>query len=276
MKNFVIITNNDKPKNVESGNLIKTKLESRGARVSWQVMPAPSYNKPMEIPEDTDVIISIGGDGTMVRTALRTAGKNIPLIGFNKGHLGYLCDINETELDKSLDMIMAGRFVTEERMMITGKLPENKSFNALNDIVLTYSGGQMILRINIFVNGTFLYSFNGDGIIVATPTGSTAYNLSANGPIVEPNTQLMLLTPINPHTLNSRSIILDSKDTIELSIDARRSRDIEKASVMFDGAERYRLKPGEKLTISKAMECAYFIRLDKTSFIERMNTRLGE
>lgn len=276
MKNFVIITNNDKPKNVESGNLIKTKLESRGARVSWQVMPAPSYNKPMEIPEDTDVIISIGGDGTMVRTALRTAGKNIPLIGFNKGHLGYLCDINETELDKSLDMIMAGRFVTEERMMITGKLPENKSFNALNDIVLTYSGGQMILRINIFVNGTFLYSFNGDGIIVATPTGSTAYNLSANGPIVEPNTQLMLLTPINPHTLNSRSIILDSKDTIELSIDARRSRDIEKASVMFDGAERYRLKPGEKLIISKAMECAYFIRLDKTSFIERMNTRLGE
>lgn len=280
MKKFMLITNNEKPKNIENAHAVMDIVNKLGGEVVWSVMPAPGDLSEMEVPKDTTAIITIGGDGTMVRSAQRTMGCNVPLIGINRGHLGYLCEINENDIEPALKRLMEGNYTTEERMMLSGHIirsdgSETSSSSALNDIVLTAHSGVTIMRLSIYVNGTFLYTFNGDGVIVSTPTGSTGYNLSANGPIVEPNTELMLITPLNPHTLNSRSIILDSADRVAIMIESRRSGRNETASVAFDGGRRSKLVVGERLVINKAEQKTSFIKLDDTSFLERMKTRLG-
>lgn len=280
MKRFLIITNNEKKKNIESAEEIIRLIEDRGGEVSWKVMPGPNDLSPIEVPRDCDAVITVGGDGTMVRSAQRTIGSGVPLIGVNRGHLGYLCDIGDKNLVNSIDLLMEGRYHTEKRMMLKGYVTmggqkDDKLFHSLNDIVITSKNGQVVIRLNIYVNGTFLYAFDGDGIIIATPTGSTAYNLSAAGPIVEPKTELMLITPINPHSLNTRSIVLDSSDEIVVKVESRRSGKRDFAAVAFDGAHRQSLSDSDTVTITKASEKTSFIRLDESSFLERMQTRLG-
>lgn len=280
MKKFMLITNNEKKKNIDSAKLITELIEKRGGKVSWSVMPAPTDISPMPVEEGTSAIITIGGDGTMVRSAQRTLGSKVPLIGVNRGHLGYLCDVSDENLEDAMDRIVAGNYTTQDRMMLAGQIKNadedsKKSFFALNDIVLKGKNDQAVIRVSIYVNDTFLYAFDGDGIIIATPTGSTAYNLSANGPIADPGTELMLLTPINPHTLNTRSVILDSGAGILLRVESRRSTRRECAVVSFDGAHRQLLSHGEEIVITKAAEKTSFIRLDNSSFLERMHTRLG-
>lgn len=280
MKKFMLITNNEKKKNLDSATQIKEMIEKKGGAVNWMVMPGPTDISPMPVEPGTDVIISIGGDGTMVRSAQRTIGSNVPLIGVNRGHLGYLCDISDENLEASIDVLIDGEYYTESRMMLSGELnrkigDNSHIYHSLNDIVVTSKNGHAVIRISIFINGTFLYVFDGDGIIIATPTGSTAYNLSASGPIVEPKTELMLLTPINPHSLNTRSIVLDPTDEISLKIESRRSNKRDCATVAFDGAHRQNLSDGDEVIVKKAKEKTKFIRLDESSFLERMQSRLG-
>lgn len=280
MKKFMLILSSDKKKNIDSVDYLTKIIESKGGVVNWEIMPGPLDRSPMTLPEGTDIIISLGGDGTMVRTAQRTLGQGAALIGFNRGHLGYLCDINEDNLESAIETLMQGKYHTEERMMLSGNVvredkKEAGDFYSLNDIVITSVNGQEVIRLNILVNDTFLYAFGGDGIIISTPTGSTAYNLSASGPIVEPNTEVILLTPINPHTLNSRSIILDPADEIRVVVESRRSQKENCACVAFDGGHRQILSDGDAVTARRASTKATFIRLDESSFIERMKERLG-
>lgn len=278
MKSFVLITNNEKKKNIEAANEIRSLIEKKGGEVSWAVMPAPGDISPMEIKEGCEAIITIGGDGTMVRSAQRTLGNNIPLIGMNRGHLGYLCDINEENLEESIDHLLEGKYHIEERMMLSGSIGNSSDghiYSALNDIVLKGKNGQAVIRVSIYVNGTFLSTFTGDGIIVSTPTGSTAYNLAASGPIVEPVTELILITPLNPHSLNTRSIVLDPSDEIVLVPESRRSYKKDFVTVSFDGGHRQNLSDKDRLYIRKAKEKTRFIRLDEKNFIERMQSRLG-
>lgn len=280
MKKFMLITNNEKKRNIESTEYITSLIEKRGGSVAHSIMPAPTDPSSMDVPDGTDMIIAIGGDGTIVRSAQRTIGSGVPIIGVNRGHLGYLCEINDDNLENSIDQLMVGSYYLEKRMMLSGEIENSQEpfvFNSLNDIVLTSKNNMAVIKICVYVNGTFLYAFNGDGIIVATPTGSTAYNLSSGGPIVEPNTELMLLTPVNPHSLNRRSIVLDSSDEIELVVESRRSTKFECAFVAFDGAHRRNLSDGDKVIVKKAKEKIEFVRLDldKDSFVERMQKRLG-
>lgn len=280
MKKFMLITNNEKKRNIESAEYITKLIEERGGSVFHSIMPAPTDPSSMEVPRDTDLIIAIGGDGTIIRSAQRTIGSGVPIVGVNRGHLGYLCEINDDNLKNSIEQLMDGSYFLEKRMMLSGEVVNSTNpflFKALNDVVLTSKNNMAVIRISVYVNGTFLYAFNGDGIIVATPTGSTAYNLSAGGPIVEPNTEMMLLTPVNPHSLNSRSIVLDSSDEIELMVESRRSTKFECAFVAFDGAHRRNLSDGDKVIVKKATDKIEFVRLnlDKDSFVERMQKRLG-
>lgn len=277
MNKFLIITNNEKEKNVHAAKDIISKIEGRGGVANWAVMPPRTDMSPIVVEKGTECIMTVGGDGTVIRSAQRTIGSGVPLIGYNLGHLGYLCDINESNFDNALDLLFENRFSVEDRMMLEGTLDtrgrQEKLF-ALNDVVLTAPSGQSVANLTISVNGTYLYSFIGDGLILATPTGSTAYNLSANGPIVEPTTKLIVMTPLNPHTLNSRSIILDSSDEITVEIKQRRSDKRETVDVAFDGAHRRTLHIGQKLVVKCAYEYARIIRMDNMSFLERMKERL--
>lgn len=277
MKRFLLVTNNEKEKNVRMAEEVIEAIESRGGSATWEVMPPRSDRSPIPVAEDVECILTIGGDGTMVRTAQRTQGSMVPLLGLNLGHLGYLCDLSRDNYKQALDLLLKDQYKTEPRMMLSGKFQpaaKEEPFVSLNDVVLTVGDGFSVIHLVIYVNGIRLYSFVGDGLIISTPTGSTAYNLSAHGPIVEPKTELILLSPINPHTLNTRSIVLDSKDEVTVEIQPRRSGKSEVVNVTFDGARRSLLHVDEQLIVKRADNPVHFVLLDEKSFLERMQEKL--
>mgnify|MGYP003532689830 FL=1 len=207
MKNFFILTKDDSDKSKGFINEIIDYIKENGGDARAHILNRQRSSEPLEVPEKTECILTVGGDGTMIRAAMRTIRSNLPILGINKGHLGYLCDLDESNYRKALKRLFADDYEIEERMLLSGRvisadgIPESGFNHALNDIVLTSRNGLQVVHIDINVNGELLSSFNGDGVIFATPTGSTAYNLSAGGPIVDPKTKLILMSPLNAHVV---------------------------------------------------------------------------
>ena len=250
------------------------------------------YTDVAQIPEDVDCILVLGGDGTLLQAARDIIQRDIPLLGINLGTLGYLAEIEETGMDAAMNQLLSGEYEVEQRMMLTGRivrggihqqkhkengLPAYKTENsyALNDITITRSGSLQIIRFRICVNGQFLNEYHADGVIVATPTGSTGYNLSAGGPIVEPKAELLLITPISPHTLNTRSIILAPEDKIEIEIGAGREESVQQVEVNFDGSHNVMLYTGDKVEIERAETPTGIVKLNKASFLEVLHKKLS-
>ena len=282
MKSFLLVTKNEREKNAPLVNEIKKYIDGKGGSAVIVARPRDDSNEVIRVPEGTDAIVTIGGDGTLVRAAQMTFHSYVPMIGVNHGHLGYLCDLDEESVFPALEKIFTDDYEIEERMMLSGHIlradgsitPINHS---LNDIVVLAQDGKSVIRLTVYVNGEFLYSIQGDGMIFATPTGSTAYNLSANGPIVDPKMEVILMTPINPHTLNSRSsIVLDTRDEISIEITPRRSTAKEAATVLFDGSFPYEVEPGDKLIVKKSQYKTKMIFIKQMSFLERMRNKMQE
>ena len=279
MKHFFVVAREDKKEILEFVQKLTDYIEKRGGTCSYGINPDDALEAELDLPEDTQGILVAGGDGTVIRAAQNIFGKNIPLIGIKSGHLGYLCDLDDASVYDSIDAMMAGDYSIEERMMLSGHMVDaqgnaGKEIQALNDIVLCSSAGLQVMHVVVYVNGQYLYAYNCDGVIFATPTGSTAYNLSANGPIVNPMTNLILLTPINPHTLNARSIVLDPYDELVIEIESRREDGTEEAEISFDGNHKRLLHPGEKLVVHRAKETTKMIHLRDVSFLDRIRTKL--
>ncbi|MBO7247978.1 MAG: NAD kinase [Bacteroidaceae bacterium] len=171
-----------------------------------------------------DSIITIGGDGTFLRTASRTAQKGIPMIGINTGRLGFMADINIDRTEEALKLIHDGKFTIQKRSMLElcmENLPENYSRYALNDIAILKHDVSSMINIKAKVNNTPLTTYMADGLVIATPTGSTAYSLSVGGPIVFPETDIITVTPVAPHSLTIRPLVLSNDQTISLSVKSR-------------------------------------------------------
>ena len=193
MKMFLIITNISKDPDLEMTNQIISYIESKGATASVivrRIGETKAENDKNEIPKNTECILVLGGDGTLLQAARDTAGMNIPILGINLGTLGFLAEVEKNHVENAIDRILNGEFQTEQRMMLCGSVVhdgiEQRISPALNDITITRCGSLQIIRFSIYVNQQFLCKFSADGMIVATPTGSTGYNMSAGGPIVEP------------------------------------------------------------------------------------------
>ncbi len=296
MRHFYVITNGHKDRNLEKTNYIKEYLEQRGRKCTVQVQRAGGerhYTESSRIPWDVDCILVLGGDGTLLEAARDTINRDIPLLGINLGTLGYLAEVEETGLDAALNQLMEDQYEVEQRMMLTGrvvrgsyhkKLHEEKGipqtgteeYHALNDIAVTRSGSLQIIRFQIYVNGQFLNEYHADGVIVATPTGSTGYNLSAGGPIVEPKAELILMTPICPHTLNTRSIILSPMDRVELQIGEGREGSVQQVEVNFDGSRKLTLYTGDKVEIEKAVMTTGIVKLSRVSFLGVLHKKMNE
>ena len=201
-----------------------------------------------KIPEIASVILSFGGDGTLLRTA-RTIGKRpVPILGVNLGPgLGYLTDVGVNDLPRVLDRLLSGRFVIEERMRLTACVDAEKeeACSALNDIIVGHSTTFRTMRIEVMIDGRPVTTYRCDGLIVATPTGSTAYALSAGGPIVEPTQQVMIVTPICPHTLTMRPVVISAHRTVEI-------RSHEAAMLSADGDVVRPLDGGEVIRVSRS------------------------
>lgn len=287
MKHFLIYTNRHKDKDMATAGYIRSYLEEKGQQVSVRAeedeRKEPDRAETMyfdEIPSDADCMIVLGGDGTMLRAARKIVKLNIPMIGVNLGTLGYMTEIEPASLEEALDRLIEGDYEQESRMMLMGrvysKAGQRSEDWALNDIVISRSGSLQIIKFNIYVNGQFLNDYNADGMIVTTPTGSTGYNLSAGGPLVEPRAKLIMLTPICPHTLNQRSIILSPEDVIEIEIPQGRDERVQTVEASFDGSHVVPLRTGDRLRIVKSEKMTEFIHLNQVSFLEVLHKKMAE
>ena len=279
MKNFFILTKDDSDKSKGFINEIIDYIKENGGDARAHILNRQRSSEPLEVPEKTECILTVGGDGTMIRAAMRTIRSNLPILGINKGHLGYLCDLDESNYRKALKRLFVDDYEIEERMLLSGRvisadgIPESGFNHALNDIVLTSRNGLQVVHIDINVNGELLSSFNGDGVIFATPTGSTAYNLSAGGPIVDPKTKLILMSPLNAHVVGQRSIVLDSSAEVRATV-TRRNQEELSAAVAFDGSTAIELYDGESIEVVRSDETVRFIKLSQINFLDRIREKL--
>lgn len=273
MKHFLIYTNRHKDRDMSVTGRIRSYLEEKGQRVSVNT-------EGVDWKEAADCMIVLGGDGTVLRAARETRELNIPIIGVNLGTLGYMTEIEPDNLEEALDRLIRGDYERESRMMLYGRafLKGNGTEEgwALNDIVISRKGPLQIIRFDIYVNGQFLNDYCADGMIVTTPTGSTGYNLSAGGPLVEPGARLIMLTPICPHTLNQRSIILSPEDMIEIRIPQGSEGCVQTVEASFDGGHGIPLRTGEGIRIVQSQKVTEFLRLNRVSFLEVLHGKMTE
>jgi len=288
MKHFLIYTNRHKDKNLAITKRICNYLELKGQRATVRASEGDRAERivrdtddiPEDIPLDVDCMIVLGGDGTVLQAARETKKLHIPIIGVNLGTLGYMTEIEPGNLEEALDRLIEGDYEQESRMMLNGKayLSDGNTEEgwALNDIVISRSGSLQIIKFNIYVNGQFLHDYKADGMIVTTPTGSTGYNLSAGGPLVEPRAKLIVLTPICPHSLNQRSIILSPEDVIEIEIPAGREGRIQTVEASFDGNHVIPLCTGDRVRIVQSEKVTEFIQLNQVSFLEVLHKKMSD
>lgn len=276
MKHFFLITNRVKdPEGTYTGQITEY-LRSHGAEVICAV--SDRMRERIEVPEGVECAVVLGGDGTLLKAAQDMRECGIPLLGVNLGTLGYLAEVEIGNIEKALSRLLCGEYVIENRMMLSGRAylrdGEEVHHYALNDIVISRCGPMQILQFDIYVNGQFLNGYSGDGMIVATPTGSTGYNMSAGGPIVEPGASLLVLTPICPHTLNNRSIILSPEDEVRIEIPGGREKTVQTVEANFDGAHRIILRTGDQIVIKRASRTTGILKLNTESFLEILHKKM--
>ena len=273
MKHFFLVTNDGKDKDGRMTGQIAAFLESRGKHVTLCEKDAQKNMVVDCIPEEIDCALVIGGDGTLIETA-RSLKQEIPLLGINMGTLGYLTEVEVEDVEKALDQILNGDYLTEDRMMLDGIFEDGLSDVALNDIVLSRKGSLRVIHFDLYVNGEYLNSYEADGIIISTPTGSTAYNLSAGGPIIEPTASMIVITPICSHALNTSSIVLSAEDEIRIEIGEGRHGRPEEVYLSFDGTNTRELKTGETITIRRSEMITKLMKLKRTSFLEILRRKM--
>ena len=272
MNNFFIIINSDKKLAEKSGSTIESFLRSQGDRVSYTIWRGSRQDR-YELPEGCDCIITIGGDGTLIQAARGTVGSGVPLIGINRGHMGYLTQLTDEEaIVPAMKRLMEEDYFIEERMLLCAEAYRDGEMIwqdvALNEVMLARYNTIGSLRFEVYVNDTMLNEYFADGILVATPTGSTAYSLSAGGPIADPKARLIILTPICSHAMNSRSIIFSAHDrfTIVAGSDGQ--------IAACDGVSQLQLKKGDEIRVRRSDNAARFIRLKQESFLETLRQKM--
>ncbi len=282
MKNFFVITNVNKDVGLKVTQSIQSYLELKGAKCqifSDNLWVCEDENM-LSIPKDTECILVLGGDGTMLQAARKNLNTDIPMIGINMGTKGYLTEIEVSGLYEALDCLLNNQYHVESRMMLSGVIykagQETQPMCALNEISITRKGSLAVIHYNVFVNGKLLKVYNGDGIMVSTPTGSTGYNLSAGGPIATPQAELMLLTPICPHTFNTRTVILSPYDVVEIEIAHGRDGQVQEVEVNFDGNYKEILYSNDRVVIKKSDATTKIVKLSEESFLEVLHSKMRD
>ena len=246
-------------------------LEDETARST----PIPGYASAPSATLGTlaDVAIVVGGDGTMLSIARHLAPFNVPLIGINQGRLGFLTDIPIARMEDTLAAMLAGRYVEERRTLLAAEVVRadgtRDAAYALNDVVLNRGGGGTMIECAVEIDGRFVYAMRADGIIVATPTGSTAYALSAGGPILDPHVPAFALVPVAPHALTHRPIAVADTATIALTLE--RGRD---AALHCDGQAHFALAEGERVTVKRAPHAARFLHPEGHDYFAMLREKL--
>ena len=282
MNCFFLITNHSKDPGLTFTKSVADYLCMHGAKAvirKPQEAESRQHTDPSEVPDGTDCVIVLGGDGTMIRAAGDLVNCQIPFLGINLGTLGYLAEIDRNSLYPALDALLDERYQLENRMMLHGDVwhGENCVYSGvvLNDILVVREGSPHVITLKNYVNGKYLNEYRADGIIIATPTGSTGYSLSAGGPIVAPDAELFLMTPLAAHTLNSRSVILPAADNrIRIRIGPGKEQLTEHAMVSFDGRNEVSLVTDDFVEIRKAERHIEIVKIRNDSFLETLRQKM--
>ena len=266
VKSVSLVVHDGKPKAVELEKELLAILGDRGIAV---------------VDAGADLVVSLGGDGTVLRAARVAHGSDAPLLAVNLGTLGYLTEVDAADAGSSLERIFAGDFVIEDRMMLeceTGTSDELQRFVGLNEVLVERSSRYRLVRLEVKVGGERLATFNADGVIVATPTGSTAYALSAGGPIVSPRTECLLVVPVSPYMIFSRAVVLSSQDEVEIRVGGDQAEDghvrPQEASVVLDGTLGRTLTTGGSVVVKKHERPLKLVRMTGPGFLERLRSKL--
>jgi NAD+ kinase len=286
MERFLIITNKEKDTDLRVTTKIITYIEQAGKQAfPSSVSSVQEETGPITIPDDIDCAIVLGGDGTIIQTANDLMTYNIPIVGVNMGTLGFLAEIEEHHVPEALERLFQDDYHIETRIMMDGnvlhdpkhqQIPEQTMGYALNDVVIARKGFSRIISLGIYVNDALVDNFRGDGVIISTPTGSTAYNLSAGGPIVLPQASVMVITPICPHSLSPRSIVVSAEDTIKVVVGKSKKTQEAEAIVTFDGNKVMDLGTDDVILIKKAKYNTKLIKLNYTGIYEILRSKLGK
>jgi len=280
-----IMVNLDKPGAAESAARLFDILEKAGAecfvdaRVADRVSLGPHALDLASEARRLDFVVVLGGDGTLLRAARVLAPAGVPLLGINFGHLGFLTELEPGEMETELPLFLEGRGTLDERAMldiaVTLEGGERRQLLALNEVTFHKTAYARLVDVEAFVDDRRLATFSGDGLIVATPTGSTAYSLSAGGPIVDPSLCLLLLTPVCPHTLYSRPVAVAPEASVRVAFAPGDSAGLD-CALTVDGQEIYSLDPDAEAIIRRAPVKARLLRRPGWSFFEVLRRKLPE
>lgn len=222
-------------------------------------------------PKNINYMISIGGDGTILRLIHRHPEFEVPLMAINFGGLGFMADIPIQDIYKSLEDLLSGRVIIHERMMMIGENQRFQTCQAVNDIVFHRSKNPSLIELSIFVDDIYLNTFCADGIIVATPSGSTAYSMSAGGPILTPDLQAFVITPICPHTISNRPIVLMPKQQIRIQYVS----ELEPIEVTYDGFSSFQMKTHETFDLRLSEKKFRLVNMLDHDFYSTLRSKLG-
>ena len=272
-----------KPDAVEAQRVVRTLLDWLGARGITVVLeketaglaPVASVASASksDLPGQVDALIVLGGDGTLLSMARAVGDLGVPLLGINLGGLGFLTATTLDELWPAMEALLAGAMAVEERMMLSARLVRGGQpvgeYVALNDVVITKSAMSRIIDLAVSVDGRHATAYRADGLIISTPTGSTAYNLSAGGPILFPTMDAVVLTPIAPHTLSNRPIVLPGAQRIDVTL-----RVEQEVMLTMDGQVGVPLREGDTVEVGKARARIRLMRFDQKDFFSVLRTKL--
>lgn len=228
-----------------------------------------------ELAATADLVVAIGGDGTLLHAARNVAARNVPLVGINRGRLGFLTDVSPEHMIETMDAILAGNYLTDERFMLAAKIGRSdraSTLFAVNDVVLQRGDTGRLLDFTTEVDDSYVNTHRGDGLIVATPTGSTAYALSCGGPIIQPNVAAFVMVPICPHTLSDRPLLLPTTSTIRVTLDNAGGA---AAHIVCDGEPLGRMSEGETLVVELAKQTVTLLHPRDYNYYELLRSKLN-
>jgi len=281
MKNIGIIANDEKDVGYKFTKKLIASICMRGGsvKVTSEVAKAVGIEDENlgedDVLRQSQIIICLGGDGTFLKVARKAYITGNPMLGINLGSLGFLTEIDKNEIDSAVEHLLSGNYEIEERIMLDAVITRDGNVIgngvALNDVVISRGSFSRILHVKTYINNMFVDNFPGDGLIVSSPTGSTAYSLSAGGPIVEPDTDLIIVTPICPHILYSRPFVTTADRAVEAVIDENFTYE---AMVTIDGQKGFKIRGGDKVEVKKSVHKVKLIRINSRNFFNILRSKI--
>ncbi len=274
IKRVGIVANSDKEMAAEYSIRLGRWLSDRGLEVFYEDEIAGKLNMPgvarSELASVVDMVVVFGGDGTLLMAARMVMGSDAPVLGVNLGGFGFMTVVNLNEMLGTMELILNGEYSISRRMMLSVSV-EDVNYPALNDVVINRGNLSRIVNLETFVNGKYLSTFKADGLIISTPTGSTAYSLSSGGPIIMPELDSIIINPICPHILTNRPVVLPPDSVIEVIVWTKKGE----ASVTLDGQDLFVLKSGDRVGIKKSENHINLIESPQRDYLEILRTKLG-